>query len=183
MRTTPALRTLAAALLTGGTLAVAAAGTYGGGSPVGHTTAVAIWRSDPGHHRLPRRPQRASRAHHALPRRRQALAGQPGPRGRAWSMGRASTATRTGTGSRRPGLGERRLRRHRRRSVPTCADPCPRWKDGALDATGTTRTRNDSVERVELPEVQLLRLVELQGLRVLVGLSGSGPGRSVARPG
>ncbi|MFF3938517.1 SH3 domain-containing protein [Streptomyces phaeofaciens] len=132
MRTTPALRTLAAALLTGGTLAVTALGTTaavasptyteghgsGGDGPVRGTV---VSRTDLGLRQAP--------TTHAP------LAGQlpPGSHDRVlcmvkgqsvngnpywyWLVGAEAWASAAfvDTGGAR---------------VPACADPCPQWKDG-----------------------------------------------------
>ncbi|MDL5202727.1 SH3 domain-containing protein [Streptomyces sp. ALI-76-A] len=134
MRTTPALRTLAAALFTGGTLVAATAGTAavattppgyadghdggGSGGPIWCTvvsgTALKV-RSAPTTHadvvdRLP--PGTHDRVECKV--RGQSVNGDPYWYWLAGAQGWAGAAF-VGTGGHR---------------VPNCADPCPRWKDG-----------------------------------------------------
>ncbi|MBK3576738.1 SH3 domain-containing protein [Streptomyces sp. MBT65] len=134
MRTTPALRTLAAALLTGGTLAVAAAGTTaaaapsapstyaeghgGGGSPIWGTI---VSRTDLNVRQSPttRSPVVDSLSPGSQDRVQCVVRGQTvnGNPDWYWLVGAQAWASAAfvDTGG---------------RSVPSCSDPCPGWKDG-----------------------------------------------------
>ncbi|WP_367321898.1 SH3 domain-containing protein [Streptomyces sp. HUAS ZL42] len=129
MRTTPAARTLAAALLTGGTLAVAAAGTTAAAAPSTHADGHggAVWgtvvsRTDLNLRQAPstHAPVVGSLAPGSKDRvqcmvQGESVHGNPNwywlAGARAWA-----SAAFVDTGGAR---------------VPACADPCPRWKDGS----------------------------------------------------
>jgi hypothetical protein len=135
MRTTPALRTLAAALLTGGTLAVAAAGTtaaaaapptyadgHGGGGSGGPIWGTIVSGVDLNVRAAPttHSPVVARLSPWSQDRVDCKVQGQRVNGNPYWywlegAQGWAS-ATFVDTGG---------------RSVPNCADPCPEWKDGA----------------------------------------------------
>jgi hypothetical protein len=135
MRTTPALRTLAAALLVGGTLAVSAAGTTAAASPTyaeghghghghghsGSTPGIVVSRTDLSLRQAPTTHSPVagtlapgSHVHVKCMVRGQSVNGNPNwywlTGARAWA-----SAAFVDTGGAR---------------VPACADPCPQWKDG-----------------------------------------------------
>lgn len=133
MRTTPALRTLAAALLTGGTLAVAAAGTTaaaapptyaeghgggGGGSPIWGTIVSA---TDLNLRQAPttQSPVVGSLSPGSQDRVKCVVQGQRvnGNPDWYWLVGAHAWASAAfvDTGG---------------QGVPSCSDPCPGWKDG-----------------------------------------------------
>ncbi|MFE3033472.1 SH3 domain-containing protein [Streptomyces canus] len=138
MRTPPALRTLAAALFTGATLAVTAGGTFAaaapptyaeghGGGPVRGTvvsrTALDVRAAPTTHSAVVDRLAPGSRDRIACMVRGQSVNGNPYwywfIKARGWV-----SAEFVDTG---------------RRSVPACADPCPQWRNGGWEHTD----RND----------------------------------------
>jgi hypothetical protein len=147
MRTTPALRTLAAALLTGGTLAVAAAGTTaaaapttyaeghggggGGGSPIWGTI---VSRTDLNVRQSPttRSPAVGSLSPGSQDRVQCAVRGQSvnGNPDWYWLVGAQAWASAAfvDTGG---------------QWVPSCSDPCPGWKDGGNNNSGNSSWNND----------------------------------------
>ncbi|MFE2262018.1 SH3 domain-containing protein [Streptomyces griseosporeus] len=140
MRTTPALRILAAALLTGGTLAVSAVGTtaaaapptfaeghegHGGGHGSGPVWGTIVSRTDLNVRQQPttHSPAVGSLAPGSQDRveckvRGQSVNGNPYWYWLAGAQAWASAAFVDTGGAR----------------VPTCADPCPQWKDGWRNA-------------------------------------------------
>jgi len=141
MRTTPALRTLAAALLTGGTLAVAAAGTTaaaapttypeghgGGGSPIWGTivsrTDLNVRQSPTTHSPVVGSLSPGSQDRVQCVVRGQSVNGES--RLWYWLVGAQAWASAAfvDTGG---------------QWVPSCSDPCPGWKDG----TGNSGWNND----------------------------------------
>jgi hypothetical protein len=147
MRTTPALRTLAAALLTGGTLAVAAAGTTaaaapptyaeghggggGGGSPIWGTI---VSRTDLNVRQSPttRSPAVDTLSPGSQDRVQCVVRGQSVNGNSDWywlvgAQGWASAAF-VDTGG---------------QWVPSCSDPCPGWKDGGNNNSGNSNWNND----------------------------------------
>jgi hypothetical protein len=123
MRTTPALRTLAAALLTGGTLAVAAAGTTasadGSGGPIWGTvvshTALNVRAAPTTHSPVVDQLSPWSQDRVECMVRGQSVNGNPYWYWLTGAQGWASAAF-VDTGG---------------RWVPNCSDPCPQWKDGS----------------------------------------------------
>ncbi|GAA3990438.1 SH3 domain-containing protein [Streptomyces sp. NBC_01352] len=135
MRTTPALRTLAAVLLTGGTFAVAAAGTSaaaatpptyadgqgsgGSGGPIWGTvvsgTALNVRAAPTSHSPVVDRLAPGSQDRVECKVRGQSVNGNPYWYWFVGAEGWASAAF-VDTGGHR---------------VPTCSDPCPEWKDDA----------------------------------------------------
>ncbi|MGW0331645.1 SH3 domain-containing protein [Streptomyces sp. NPDC003011] len=134
MRTTPVLRTLAAALLTGGTLVAATAGTTataatpptyadghgsgGSGGPIWGTvvsgTALKVRSAPTTHSGIVDRLSPGTQDRVECKVRGQSVNGHPYWYWFVGAQGWASAAF-VDTGGHR---------------VPTCADPCPQWKDG-----------------------------------------------------
>ncbi|WP_043675720.1 hypothetical protein [Streptomyces xylophagus] len=147
MRTTPALRTLAAALLTGGTLAVAAAGTTamaapttyaeghggggGGGSPIWGTivsrTDLNVRQSPTTHSPAVDTLSPGSQDRVQCVVRGQSVNGNPDWYWLVGAQGWASAAF-VDTGG---------------QWVPSCSDPCPGWKDGGNNNSGNSNWNND----------------------------------------
>ncbi|MEU9166817.1 SH3 domain-containing protein [Streptomyces sp. NPDC048420] len=130
MRTTTALRTLAVALLTGGTFAVTAAGTFAEAAPPTHTEGHGdggpIWGTIVSRTALNVRD--APTTHSAAVDR---LA--PGSQDRVECMVRGQRVNGNPywywfTGAQ--GWVSAEFVDTGWRSVPTCADPCPQWKNG-----------------------------------------------------
>ncbi|MFF5306055.1 SH3 domain-containing protein [Streptomyces sp. NPDC013161] len=147
MRTTPALRTLAAALLTGGTLAVAAAGTTaaaapttyaeghggggGGGSPIWGTivsrTELNVRESPTTHSPVVAALSPGSQDRVQCVVRGQSVNGNPDW---YWLVGAQAWASAAfvDTGG---------------QGVPSCSDPCPGWRDGGNGNSGDSNWNND----------------------------------------
>ena len=129
MRTTTALRTLAVATLTGATLALPAAGTFAAAAPPTHAEGHSggpVWGTIVSRTALSVRA--APTTHSAVVDR---LA--PGSQDRVECMVRGQSVNGNPywywfTGAQ--GWVSAEFVDTGRRSVPTCADPCPQWRDG-----------------------------------------------------
>ncbi|MFJ4936428.1 SH3 domain-containing protein [Streptomyces pseudovenezuelae] len=132
MRTTPALRTLAVALFTGATLAVTATGTFAAAAPPAYAE---------GHGDGPVRGTIVSRTAlnvRAAPTTHSAVVDRlaPGSQDRIECKVRGQSVNGNPywywfTGAR--GWVSAEFVDTGRRSVPTCADPCPQWRNGGWD--------------------------------------------------